>query len=631
MRQVFLFIIALLLLTTSSFRQPQGPLSKVDRLYYTCKIWGFLKYYHPLIGKGSYNWDDKLLSVLDKTENIGTYSGFSTYMDRWIYAMGAREKCKSCQQVNRNEPVRKNFDLSWTQTKWFSDGLKVALKDIENNRFQGDHHYIGKGNVGQFDPKNEDQDLDFYWEDEHQRLLPLFRFWNYVAYFYPYKYLTDQPWDEVLKEMIPKFLGAKSKLDLHLAMLELVIKVDDGHANFTSILIERMPLFNYLPVRLQLIDNQVIVAEMVDQRKAQLADLQPGDVILRVNDQPVMDLHKANKKYIPGSNEAAKNLNIYYSPFIGIEDHTATITLQRDGSVQTKEVTLYKKITDLSYTKSTTRGKWETLEDSIRLEATRYDSLTNGPISYDSIHPIKLGYVDMGQLLTGEVDLMMGELTATQALIFDIRNQPQGTYRAIARHLNPTKTEFAAISRPDLTYPGKFRWQGTSSCGEENPDHYKGKVILLINEQTQSHAEFTCMCLQTAPSATTIGSRSAGANGNVSMFRMLQRLRASMSGIGVYYPDGRETQRTGILPDVEVKPTLAGIITGQDEVLEKAIAVAKAEITKEETAKLKEAERLREVARLAALARRQQESDSLQMINELQTDSLVIDGGEKNK
>jgi C-terminal processing protease CtpA/Prc len=44
-----------------------------------------------------------------------------------------------------------------------------------------------------------------------------------------------------------------------------------------------------------------------------------------------------------------------------------------------------------------------------------------------------------------------------------------------------------------------------------------------------------------------------------------------ISGIGVFYPDKRPTQRIGILPDVEIKPTIAGIRSGRDEVLEEAI------------------------------------------------------------
>ena len=44
-----------------------------------------------------------------------------------------------------------------------------------------------------------------------------------------------------------------------------------------------------------------------------------------------------------------------------------------------------------------------------------------------------------------------------------------------------------------------------------------------------------------------------------------------ISGIGVFYPDKRPTQRVGIVPDLVVRPTSAGIRAGRDEVLEAAI------------------------------------------------------------
>ena len=42
-------------------------------------------------------------------------------------------------------------------------------------------------------------------------------------------------------------------------------------------------------------------------------------------------------------------------------------------------------------------------------------------------------------------------------------------------------------------------------------------------------------------------------------------------GIGVFYPDPRPAQRTGIAVDVEVRPTLAGVRARRDEVLEAAV------------------------------------------------------------
>jgi hypothetical protein len=44
-----------------------------------------------------------------------------------------------------------------------------------------------------------------------------------------------------------------------------------------------------------------------------------------------------------------------------------------------------------------------------------------------------------------------------------------------------------------------------------------------------------------------------------------------ISGIGVFYPDKGPTQRIGIVPNVQVQPTLDGIRSGRDEVLEEAV------------------------------------------------------------
>ena len=45
----------------------------------------------------------------------------------------------------------------------------------------------------------------------------------------------------------------------------------------------------------------------------------------------------------------------------------------------------------------------------------------------------------------------------------------------------------------------------------------------------------------------------------------------SISGIGVFYPDKTPTQKIGIVPDIEVNPTVAGLRAGRDELLEAAV------------------------------------------------------------
>ena len=124
---------------------------------------------------------------------------------------------------------------------------------------------------------------------------------------------------------------------------------------------------------------------------------------------------------------------------------------------------------------------------------------------------------------------------------------------------------------PDLSYPGVMMRGPIYYCGSSNENYYKGKVVLLFDETSQSHAEFTIMALQTAPDVLSVGSQTAGADGNVSSIILPGNYKTFMTGMGVYYPDGRETQRIGMIPDFEVKPTIAGIKAGKDEVLQKAI------------------------------------------------------------
>ena len=54
----------------------------------------------------------------------------------------------------------------------------------------------------------------------------------------------------------------------------------------------------------------------------------------------------------------------------------------------------------------------------------------------------------------------------------------------------------------------------------------------------------------------------AGADGNVSQINLPGGIQTYFSGLGIFYPDGTPTQRIGIVPDIEVKPTLAGLRAG---------------------------------------------------------------------
>jgi C-terminal processing protease CtpA/Prc len=122
----------------------------------------------------------------------------------------------------------------------------------------------------------------------------------------------------------------------------------------------------------------------------------------------------------------------------------------------------------------------------------------------------------------------------------------------------------------DATNPGSFAF-GSPLVLEPIAPQFEIKVAILVDETTQSSAEYHSLAFRSAPNAIVVGSTTAGADGNVSAIPLPGGLRSMFSGIGVFWPDGRPTQRVGIVPDVVAKPTIAGIKAGRDEVLEAAV------------------------------------------------------------
>lgn len=171
-----------------------------------------------------------------------------------------------------------------------------------------------------------------------------------------------------------------------------------------------------------------------------------------------------------------------------------------------------------------------------------------------------IGYLYLGNIESRKLPAAFELFGNTKGLVIDIRNYPaEFVVFSLGAYLHQKATPFVKFTYGDANCPGLFHWTPDIPAGQENPDAYKGKVVILINEISQSQAEYTTMAFRSAPNVTFIGSTTAGADGNVSPILLPGNIRTMISGLGVYYPDGTQTQRVGILPDIEVKPTIEGI------------------------------------------------------------------------
>lgn len=538
-------ITLLLLLVFSHTLFATTKITETEKLTATCKVWGFLKYYHPKVAKGDFNWDSQLLEVLPKIEQAKTKEEFSLILINWIDSLGEVPKIAPIPQPKDTEYFDKNFDLSWiSTTKLFSKNLSKKLKFIEDNRFQTDEE-IGPG----YNPfKNADYP-NIKFDTKNSRIVWLFMYWNLVEYNFPYKYMMDQKWDITLEQTLPLVLEAKDKDDFYSTIRKMSAKLDDSHVEFAMYKANKFDENRrYFPANCKIIDNKMVVTQIFADSLAQAQDIKAGDVITKVNDKTIAALVSEYRDLFSASNEPVLLDKVIRKILNGYSDHV-NVEFLKDGTYTTKAMA------------------WFNYHDSHRNEFKK------GPKKKKEKFKVlenNIGYVDMGILKPQNVPDMIETLKTTKAIVFDMRNYPNGTYEDIAKFLNAHEEKFAVYIYPDFSYPGRFKWTEGTMCGSENKDHYKGKVIVLLNEESLSQAEWTAMCFQTAGNTTIIGSQTAGADGNVIELDF-KDFHTRYTGIGVFYPDRRETQRIGIVPDIEVKPTIKGIQEGKDEVLDRAL------------------------------------------------------------
>jgi C-terminal processing protease CtpA/Prc len=539
------FILLLLIITQTAFSNIK--ITETQKLATTCKVWGFLKYYHPNVADGSKNWDEQFFAILPQVEKAQTKEDFSLVLENWIDALGEVKKIAPIVPPKDIDYFDKNFDLSWINNdKLFSKSLSKKLKFIEENRFQSNEEF-GFSFDGFKNMKNY-FNLDYNIKDS--RILMVFAYWNLIEYYFPYKYLMDQKWDKTLEQIIPLAIEDKNPNDFYLVMKKMTTKLNDSHVDFflynPSSYAEKNSTF--FPADGTIIDNKLVVTEIFSDSLAQADNIKIGDVITKINDKSISEFILESRDLISASNEAFYSKQVIRE-ILKSETEKVRVEFLKEEKYETKSMT------------------WFNYHDSHRNEFKK------GAIKKKEKFKLldsNIGYVNMGVINIKDLPVMFKALDSTKAIVFDMRNYPNGTFEDIANFLNPQAKKFAIYTYPYLNYPGKFMWNEGTMCGSENKNHYKGKVIVLLNEESISQSEWTAMCFQTTGNTTIIGSQTAGTDGNV--FELdFKGFHTRYTGIGVYYPNKRETQRIGIIPDIEVKPTIKGIQEGKDEVLDRAL------------------------------------------------------------
>lgn len=526
-----------------------------ESLYKLAKVWGYVKYRHPSVIAGQINWDAELFRVLPRVVQAENEAAVNAVLLDWLNQFPVEQATAEAAQPElellANAPGTGN-DMRWISDREFLGEELCTYLEILSHTHAGDwtHAYASWGESG-VDFSNEETWGNLDGTDDGMRLLGAFRFWNAFEYFSPNVDITRMDWDQALRNAIDDMLAARDQTGYERALGRLTAQTGDNHVMLETPGLRFLRFYgNYcLPCTFLSINGEVVVKAV----PADCTTLQPGDVLLAVDGMTMADRIAELSDYFPLP-EPDKFVNALTYPLMSAQGKTSRVTLRRAGEEQTVEV-------------------------------ANLQGYYTGPTPAQSglIEEGRIGYIAPGTLQEGDLEELMKTFAHTDGLVVDLRQYPSVVIMyLLAEYLNPAPTEFAILEIPSLADPGRF-YQMPYSSGAgtmarlglwdnaETAPLYTGQVVLLMDETSQSQAEFTIMSLRQTAGAVVVGSPSVGADGNAIYLRLPGGCRTRFTTMGVLTPDGQETQRVGVQPDVLCTPTVEGIAAGRDELLEKAV------------------------------------------------------------
>lgn len=520
--------------------------TEIENLVVLAKVWGFLKYHHPRVTSGEHHWDFELFRALPSVLEATDATERNTALLHWIEGLGSIPSCDECASPPTDVHLQPPIDWIHDEALLGAE-LSVTLEHVWENRPTGAQFWVWRDfvGVGNANFSREPGYTHFEHIDTGYRILAAFRLWNIIEYWFPYRDLIDESWDGVLRELLPVFVDAHEHDAYERALLRLVARVHDTHANIWTALDARPPLGSCgLPAEFRFLAGQAVVTWVSAKFET---PLQVGDILLALDHKTLDELLEAWRPYYAASNEPTRLRDIAQTLSQGECGRTSAI-VDRNG--QRLGLALERVSSD-------------------RLRSTNPDHDRPGDTFQwlgDDVAYIKLSSIETDDI-PGYIEAILGK----RGLIIDIRNYPREfVVFELGQHLVDAPTLFARITEPDYSNPGAFTWRDADKLTPKAP-HYAGKIVILIDELSVSQSEWTTMAFRAAAGSVVIGSTTAAADGNVSRIMLPGGEETLISGIGVFYPDERPTQRIGIVPDITVVPTREGIQAGRDEVLERAL------------------------------------------------------------
>lgn len=270
-------------------------------------------------------------------------------------------------------------------------------------------------------------------------------------------------------------------------------------------------------------NNQLLVISPLPDSPAQKAGLRPGDKIIAIDATSTLGM----------------DVSTAVSKIRGKANTTVVLTILRNNETETKEVSI-------------TRSK-------IMVPSVLF-----------SVKPNNIAYLRVMQFnedTTPQMEQYIKQLKAqsVKGIILDLRNNPGG-YLDSAIEMGSEWIESGVVVS-EKGRDGKSKDHNT-----EGPHPLAGiKTVVLVNKGSASASEIVAGALQDTKNAVLIGEQTFG-KGSVQDFEVFPDGSALKLTIAEWFtPNGKNINKEGIKPDIEVKEDWENEKIGEDAVLDIAL------------------------------------------------------------
>lgn len=389
--------------------------------------------------------------------------------------------------------------------------------------------------------------------------------WNYFQHFFTYweavEELRGTDWLALLLPALDEAAAATSDYEWYQSLQRLTANLHDGHTTvfpppeLHSEWIERGWVANdaLLPFTWDIVEDQLVITNVFEG-----SPLAVGDIVLAVDGVAPADHIAEQRQYLSPVNEYAhyRILNDWLSVR---QRESIALTVQRVGA-ETSE------IVDVAPSDQTLTNLPDFQTREPRPETL--DTLDDGIMYLDLTRVADVDFNEYARAIEANA----------QGLVVDMRGYPNGraairTLGAIAgRDLSSAPFLVGLTVEPDHRDFLFFditpdNWVQRAAYDFPEPR----RVAFITNSNGAiSYAESIMGIVEGHQLGQIVGSRTAGANGNVAIVYLPNGFRITFTSLMVTKFDGAPLMTVGILPTLPVERTLAGVAAGRDELLEAA-------------------------------------------------------------